>query len=114
MKLADIITGREVVSVITESDTHVALSLVDQQTGDVLRVDITADMAVLPDEALLDFKVVGDRGPQVDLAAWWDRGDVMTDGEVPQVFTQAEPEPTWTVTPDGREFDLRAHEGGLF
>lgn len=112
-KLKDIINGHQLVSLLHESSTAITLALVDQRTGEVTRVEITADMAVLPDEALLSVKVRDERDG-ADLAEWWAQGDVLTDGEVPQVFTRAEPEPTWMVTPDGREFDLRAHEGGLF
>lgn len=111
--LKDIINGQQLVGLLHESSTAITLALVDQQTGEVARVEITADMAVLPDEALLSVKVT-DVLDRVDLAEWWERGDVVTDGEVPEVFTRAEPEPTWIVTPDGREFDLRVHEGGLF
>lgn len=120
MKLRDVINGQQLVSLLNESSTAIALGLVDQRTGEATRVEITADMVALPDEALLFVEAHGfaiktqDVSDEADLTEWWAQGDVVTDGEVPQVFTRAEPEPTWMVTPDGREFDLRAHEGGLF
>lgn len=114
MNLSDLINGQQVVSLLGESSTAITLGLTDQHTGEVTRLEITADMAVLPDEALLSVKIVTDARNRVDLAEWWQRGDVPTEGEVPQVLTRAEPEPTWMVTPNGQEFDLRAHEGGLF
>lgn len=111
--LKNIINGRQVASLLHESSTAISFGLLDLRTGAVSRVDISADMATLPDEALLSVQV-REVHNRVDLAEWWQRGDVLTDGDVPRVLTRAEPEPTWMVTPDGQEIDLRAHEGGLF
>ena len=120
MKLTDIINGNQIVSLIHESDICISLALLDPATGESLRLDIKADMVTRPDEALLFVEVQGlgvSARPvvdQVDLGEWWARGDVLADDEVSRLFTCAEPNPTWTVTPDGREFDLRARRGGLF
>ncbi len=84
MKLASIITGSQTVSLISESDTHAALSLVDQRTGEVKRLDISADMAVLPDEALLSVKVRSFLLQPGDLAGWWARGDATPDLNCPE------------------------------
>lgn len=88
MKLADIINGRQIVSLISESNTHVALSLVDQRTGEVKRLDISADMAVLPDEALISMKVTDERD-YVNLAAWWAKGDIATEAQQHIIITPA-------------------------
>lgn len=157
MQLTDIINGHQVAHLLSESDTHVALSLVDQRTGEVKRLDIRADMAVLPDEALLSLRVTDDRD-YVNLREWWAHRDVATEAQQHVIMTPEmcpcnkmldescnvcdgglaicaicgnaeieldglclqrstfEPAPpaTWTITPDGQEFDLRVREGGLF
>lgn len=120
MKLKDVITGRQLVTLIDESETEIALALHDPDTGEMLRVDIKADAVAIPDELLLFVEVHGlevqtqDVSNRVNLADWWSGADVLTEGEPPTVFTRAEPDQTWMVTPDGREFDLRVREGGLF
>lgn len=113
-KLKETINGQQVVSLLYESDTTVSLGLLDPQTGAMQRVDIVADMAVLPDEAVLSIEVSEVRDNSVDLTAWWERGDLLTEGDAPRVFTWAEPSPTWMITPQGQEVDLRVHVGGLF
>jgi hypothetical protein len=43
------------------------------------------------------------------------KGEVELDSLcLPAPTTELEPPPTWTITPDGQEIDLRAREGGLF
>jgi hypothetical protein len=46
MKLSAVITGQQLVSVVTESDHAITLALHDQQIGEVAQVTITADVTV--------------------------------------------------------------------
>lgn len=86
MKLASIITGTQTISLISESDTHLVLSLLDTRTGEVKRLDISADMAVLPDEALIGLKVTDDRD-YVNLREWWAHGDIATEAQQHVIIT---------------------------
>lgn len=116
MKLSDVINGTQTVSLISESDTHAALSLVDQRTGEVKRLDISADMVPMPDEAILDCRAMDvqwNTFPVDYQDAHYD--DNSHDIPAAHGLTQDEYLPsTWTITPDGQEIDLRVREGGLF
>lgn len=114
MKLSSLFKQPQIVSLISESDTHVSLSLQDSQTAEAKRVDISADMATLPDEVLLSIQVSDAEDPRVHLSEWWAKGDINSDNGMFTEMDEADLPPTWIVTPGGQEFDLRAHAGGLF
>jgi hypothetical protein len=64
MKLSAVITGQQLVSVVTESDHAITLALHDQQIGEVIQATITADVTVDGvREGLLDWQVTPVREP---------------------------------------------------
>jgi hypothetical protein len=64
MRLIDVITSHQTVSVVTESDHAITLALHDQQIGEVIRVTITADVTVDGErEGLLDWQITPVREP---------------------------------------------------
>jgi hypothetical protein len=64
MRLIDVITGHQTVSVVTESDHTVTLALHDQQIGEVIQATITADVTVDGErEGLLDWQITPVREP---------------------------------------------------
>lgn len=113
MNLSTIFQAPQLVSLLSESDTAIVLSLQDPQTGEVRRVEISADMAVLPDEAILSVAVRDERD-EVNLREWWAKGDISSDNGMFPETTEADLLPTWIVTPNGEHVDLRAREGSLF
>jgi hypothetical protein len=64
MKLSAVITGQQLVSVVTESDHAITLALHDQQIGEVIQATITADVIVDGErEGLLDWQITPVREP---------------------------------------------------
>jgi hypothetical protein len=64
MKLSAVITGQQLVSVVTESDHAITLALHDQQIGEVIQATITADVTVDGErEGLLDWQITPVREP---------------------------------------------------
>jgi hypothetical protein len=64
MNLNTVITGQQLVSVVTESDHAITLALHDQQIGEVIQATITADVTVDGErEGLLDWQITPVREP---------------------------------------------------
>jgi hypothetical protein len=109
MKLSETFHRPQLTSLLHESSTCVVLGLLDPQTGAVRRVEVGADMAALPDEAVLSVEV-SEAISNDNVAEFWAREDVATLLDDNWSYwslapvTQSEPHVTWSITPEGQEF----------